>query len=221
MQTYLALQYSHSEELGLGDGEIRTPDALVEAFLQRYSELGDVVLDPFAGYGTTLTVAERLDRIPYGLEYEPERFEHIRERVNHPEHVRQADARELDPSQFPACDICFTSPPFMEQTDHRNPLNYTGESSYDQYLDDIETVFTNVDAVLATDGHVVVDVSNMKYQSRVTTLAWDIADRISHVFQFDGEVVVGWDDPDAADDESQFSYGYDHSYALVFSKSAQ
>lgn len=219
MQTFLALPYSHSEDRSLGDDEIRTPDALVEEFLQRHSEPGDAVFDPFAGYGTTLTVAERLGRVPYGVEYEPERVEHVRERIDHPEHVRQSDARELDPSWLPACEVCFTSPPFMEQTDERNPFeNYAGKSSYDQYLDDIETVFSGVDDALAPGGHVVVDVSNMQYQGRVTTLAWDIADRLSRVFQFDGEVVVGWDDPDAADGEDQFGYGYDHSYALVFSK---
>ena len=222
MDTWLSLQYSHSEELTLGDDEIRTPDALVEEFLRRHSEPGDAVLDPFAGYGTTLTVAERLDRVPYGVEYESERVEHVRERVDHTEHVRQGDARELDPSRLPDCAICFTSPPFMEQTDDRNPFeNYAGESSYDQYLDDIETTFSRVDDVLAADGHVVVDVSNMKHQGRVTTLAWDVADRLSNVFQFDGDVVVGWDDPDAAEDEDQFGYGYDHSYALVFSKNTE
>ena len=219
MQTFLALQYSHAEELPPGHDEVRTPDALVEEFLQRYSNPDDSVFDPFAGYGTTFTVAERLDRVPHGVEYEPERVEHIRKRIAHPEHVQQGDARELDPAQFPACDLCFTSPPFMEQTDERNPFeNYAGKSSYDRYLDDLETVFAGVDALLAPEGHVVVDVSNMKYQGRVTTLAWDIADRLSHVFQFKGEVAVGWENPEADDGDDQFGYGYDHSYALVFSK---
>ena len=219
MQTWLSLEYDHAEELALGDDEIRTPDALVEEFLRRHSAPGDAVLDPFAGYGTTLTVAERLDRVPYGVEYDADRIAHVRERVDHPDHAQQGDARELDPSQFPDCALCFTSPPFMERTDDRNPFeNYGGESSYEQYLDDVEAVFSRVDETLAPDGTVVVDVSNMKYQGRATTLAWDIADRLSNVFVFDGEVVVGWDDPDAAEDEDQFGYGYDHSYALVFSK---
>jgi len=66
---------------------------------------------------------------------------------------------------------------------------------------------------------VIIDVSNMKYQDRVTTLAWDMADRVSSVFHFDGEVVVTWthEDPDEADGPA-FGYGYDHSYCLVFTK---
>jgi len=217
MQTFLSLQYSHSEDLPSGHDEIRTPDVLVEKFLRQYSEPGDTIFDPFAGYGTTMTVAERLDRVPYGVEYDQERVEYIRERIADPDRVRQGDARELDPSEFPACEVCFTSPPFMERTDHRNPFeNYTGQGSYDQYLDDIETTFAGVDAALVPEGRVVIDASNMKYQGRVTTLAWDLADRLSRLFQFDGEVVIGWDDADGEAD--QFGYGYDHSYALVFSK---
>jgi hypothetical protein len=59
---------------------------------------------------------------------------------------------------------------------------------------------------------------NMKYEGRVTTLAWDIADRVGNVFDFDGEVVVAWEDEDENDRNGNFGYGYDHSYCLVFTK---
>lgn len=192
METVLSLEYTHADELPPGeDNEIRTPDALVEHFFEAYSEPGDDVLDVFAGYGTTLKVAEQLGRVPYGVEYEPDRVEYVRDRLAASEGIRQGDVLELDASWFPDCECCFTSPPFMERTDDRNPFeNYAGESTYEHYLDDVETAFSRVDSVLASDGHVVVDVSNMKYQDRVTTLAWDVADRISNVFHFEGEVVV-------------------------------
>jgi hypothetical protein len=37
--------------------------ACARAIVEEYSALGDVVLDPFAGYGTTLVVSEQLGRI--------------------------------------------------------------------------------------------------------------------------------------------------------------
>jgi DNA modification methylase len=221
MDTYLSLEFSHRDEFpGLGR-DLRTPHALVEQFLEAYTEAGDRVLDIFAGFGTTLTVAERLDRVPYGIEYDSDRAAWIRERLSRPENVRHGDVLELDSSWFPAIDCCFTSPPFMEQGDERDPFqNYAGDSTYDDYLDDIESAFARLDAVLAPGGDVVVDVANMKHQGRVTTLAWDVADRISTVFDFDGEVVVTWtsDDPDGDADEPAFGYGYDHSYCLRFTK---
>jgi len=216
MKSYLSLTYEHDEALPSDEhGEIRTPEPLVERFLREYTNPGDSVLDPFAGYGTTLAVAERLDREPHGIEYEPDRVDYIGERLDRPECIRQGDILEFDVTSLPACACCFTSPPFMERTDDRNPFrNYCGESSYEQYLDDIERGFARVDPALAPGGHVVLDIVNMKYQNRVTPLAWDVADRLSSVFHFEGEVVIGWEGDDEGD--GVYGYGYDHSYCLVF-----
>ncbi len=221
MQTYLSLEYAHEESLPPGHAnELRTPPALVERFLDECTEPGDRVLDPFAGYGTTLNVAERLDRVPHGIEYDAERVEYIRDQLADQGAVRHGDVLELEPSWLPTCEYCFTSPPFMERTDHRNPFeNYAGESSYDAYLNDIEAAFSRVASVLAPGATVVVDVANMTYEDRVTTLAWDVADRVAAVFDFDGEVVVTWEDAEENDRNGAFGYGYDHSYCLVFTNS--
>ena len=37
------------------------PEALLERIIQASSNEGDIVLDPFCGCGTTITVAERLE----------------------------------------------------------------------------------------------------------------------------------------------------------------
>ena len=111
----------------------------------------------------------------------------------------------------------------MEQQDERNPFrNYAGESSYDEYLNDIESAFSRLDTVLAPGGRVIIDIANMKHQNRVTTLTWDVADRVSTVFHFDGEVVVTWTSEDSTSitDGPAFGYGYDHSYCLTFSKTS-
>lgn len=220
MPTYLSFEYDHDNDLPPGyANEIRTPNALVEHFLTAHTEPGDRVVDVFAGFGTTLTVAQRLDRVPYGVEYDAERVSYIRERLSEPDRIRHGDVLELEPSWFPQCECCFTSPPFMERTDERNPFrNYAGRSTYDDYLDDVETAFSRVDSVLAPGGTVVVDVANMKYEGRVTTLAWDVGQRVSNVFDFEGETVITWESDGSDEREGRFGYGYDHSYCLVFRK---
>jgi SAM-dependent methyltransferase len=82
-RTYLTLEYAHRDELPAAyDHDIRTPDALVETVVSDLTHPGDRVFDPFAGFGTTLVSAARLDRVPYGLEYEPDRVAYVRDRLN-------------------------------------------------------------------------------------------------------------------------------------------
>jgi len=220
MTTYRSFEYDHAEPLPDGvESEVRSPEALVESVLREHSAPGDRVLDPFAGFGTTLTVAERLDREAFGLEYESDRADYIRDQVAAPERVRQGDVLEMKPSWFPPCDCVFTSPPFMERADDRNPFrNYAGTSTYADYLDDIEAAFGRLDTVLAPGARVAVHVANMKHEGRVTPLAWDVADRVSRVFEFEGETVITWECDGAGARAGQFGYGYDHTYCHLFRK---
>ena len=48
------------------------PEWLPEFFINLFTDEWDVVLDPFSGSGTTFRVATRLDRIPIGIEINPE-----------------------------------------------------------------------------------------------------------------------------------------------------
>jgi len=221
MQTFLNLRYEQKTDIPAEGADVRTPEAYVRHFLGEFSEAGDTVLDPFAGFGTTLTVAEELGRVPYGIEYEADRAEIARDRIEHPENLTRGNALELDPDEFPAFDCCLTSPPYMEQTMGVNPFrNYAedSESDYDTYLRDLTDLFDRLADLAAPGANVLLDVSNMKYEGNVTTLAWDVAGAVSESFHFEGEVVIGWEGEDQEHrDGGNYGYGYDHSYCLVFS----
>jgi len=47
------------------------PAALVAEALRDCSRRGDIVLDPFIGFGTTIMAAERIGRRGYGIEIDP------------------------------------------------------------------------------------------------------------------------------------------------------
>jgi DNA modification methylase len=73
MDTVWRFTYEHDRELPEAiDSDVRMPLALAERLVERYTEPGDTVLDPFAGFGTTLRVADGRDRRAYGVEYEPD-----------------------------------------------------------------------------------------------------------------------------------------------------
>lgn len=226
MQTFLTLPHEHEASLpnwADADADIRLPDALAEVVIAECSAPGDAVLDPFAGFGTTLVVAEALGREGYGIEYDDRRAAYVSKRLDHPDRLVAGDAFAVDRDHFPAVDLLFTSPPYMVEGMDANPFeNYEGETDYDAYLQDMGTLFERFKPTLASDATVVVEVSNMTFLGDVTTLAWDVGGVLRDVFDFRGEVVVGWEgDHDGAgradaDANGTYAYGYDHSYCLLF-----
>jgi DNA modification methylase len=214
MKTYLSLSLAHSDELPphLSDDDVRYPESLVEYFLRNYTEVGDTVLDPFAGFGTTLIVAERLGRIPFGVEYDEARATYARSKLKLPANLIVGDSRALAGLQLPPINFSMTSPPYMNKDDMDDPFTAYGAkgTGYAAYLNDIRSIYGEVRKVMKPTGTVVLEVANLKHDGQVTTLAWDIAQEVSNVLRFEGEVVVCWD---------KYGYGYDHSYCLVYSAS--
>lgn len=216
MKTYLSLEFSQPEELpaAFKDDDVRYPESLVEHFLQEYTQRGDTVLDPFAGYGTTLIVAERLGRIPFGVELDAERVNYARSRLTRPERLIQGDSRSLATIDLPAIDFSMTSPPYMNKDDLEDPFTaYRFKSQgYAAYLHEIRSIYGQLRKHMKPAGTIVLEVANLKVGGQVTTLAWDVAHEVSKVLRFEGEVVVCWD---------KYGYGYDHSYCLVYSASPE
>jgi len=212
MKTHLTLKMVHTDPLPgpFQDDDVRYPNELVEYFVREFSHPGDVVLDPFAGYGTTLKVAERLDRVAFGVELEPAKVAWVRESLLHPEHLYQADARNLSALSLPPVTLAMTSPPYMNWGDTEDPLSaYQVEGNgYEAYLQELSGVFRQVRSLLKPNGRLVIEVANLKSRGHVTTLAWDIGRSVADLMRFEGEIVVCWD---------RYGYGYDHSYCLVYS----
>lgn len=189
-----------AEQLEAADDEVHFSEVLVRTVLEEYTAPGDRVLDPFAGFGTTLAVSERLGRVAVGIELLADRVEIVRGRVGPETQVVEGDARRLDEFGLEPFDLCLTSPPYMPRGDHPwNPLTgyETLDADYDVYLDELGKVFTAVAAVLRPGGHLAVNVANMRYQDRVTPLAWDLARVIDAVpdLEFRGETYLEWDEP--------------------------
>jgi SAM-dependent methyltransferase len=189
--------------------DVRLPESLIEYVLDRFSAPGDTVLDPFAGFGTVLSVAERMGRIAWGIEIDPARAEHARTILRAPERMLSGDVRHLESLNVPQVDLVLTSPPYMCRGDVDNPLSggtSTGHG-YDAYLNDLVAIFRSVGNRIKPGGRLIIEVSNLKRDGEVTTLAWDLGTRLAGVFHFDGETIVQWD---------HYGYGYDHSYCLLY-----
>ena len=191
--------------------DVRASENMLEFFIEAFTEKDQVVFDPFAGFGTTLLVAEEMGRIGYGIEYSQSKANYVQRLLAHPERLILGDSRNLLDYDLPSLDLCLTSPPYTNETDDENPFVDYRQKGFDSpsYLQEMRNIFSQVAQKLNPSGHVVIEAANLKKQGHVTTLAWDIAREVSNVLHFEGETMIGWD---------KYGYGYNHSYCMVFSK---
>lgn len=178
------------------DEDVHFATGLVERMITEYSAPGELVLDPFAGFGTTLVVAERMSRRAVGLEYDKARAAVASARLGAGASVIAGDARRVGELITGPVDLCLTSPPYMSRTDSpENPLTaYTSDDGrYDTYIDELGTVFAQVATLLRPGGWLVVNVANIDHAGVVTPLAFDLARVVSASIPFRGEIAVLWD----------------------------
>lgn len=221
MRTYKSLPNRCRREIPeeFKEDDNRFPESLVEYFLEKYTKKGDLVLDVFAGLGTSLFVAEEMDRIPFGVEFSEERVAYIRKNLQNADNIIHGDSLRLLEYDIPICDFCISSPIYMSKDETKNPYSaYTTEGTYEQYLEDTRKIYTNVKEKIKLNSKVVIEVSNLKTKGQITTLAWDIGKEVSKILHFEGEIIVNWTGNGSDDKNVFYGHGYDHSYCLVFSK---
>lgn len=188
------------------DDDIHFTEALAESVILHTTDPGDVVLDPFAGYGTTLVVAERLGRQAIGIELLAEHLEIARSRTGGRAHLVHGDARRLLTLVDDGVDLVLTSPPYMPSEDHpENPLTgyTTDDGDYPTYLRELGSVFAQVGTLLRPRGYLVVNVADVVAQDgRVTPLVSDIGAVIAEHLTLLGTTTLRWDEQPAglADD---------------------
>src|SRR5260370_29015938 len=147
-KTYLRLRNEQHEAFPshFAPDDVRYSPELVRTFLAEYTQVGDQVFDPFAGFGTTLRVAEEMGRRASGIEYDLERCLYSRSHLRHPETLLHGDARRLATYPLPRIDFTLTSPPYMNRDDQQDPLTAYQEAGrgYDAYLTHIQEIYLHI-----------------------------------------------------------------------------
>ncbi|MGL4485032.1 MAG: TRM11 family SAM-dependent methyltransferase, partial [Anaerovoracaceae bacterium] len=113
----------------------------------RYSKLGDLILDQFAGGGTTLVEAKLLERNIIGIDINEDALERCKEKCNFEckkpgkVTIQKGDARELNFIKDQSIDLICTHPPYA------NIINYSEDLDGDLSLLKIKDFFEEMKKV--------------------------------------------------------------------------
>ncbi len=128
-----------------------TPSYIIWNLLQRYTEEKDLVVDCFAGSGTTLDVARDLKRRALGYDVHPTRKD-----------IFRIDARKLPPELTNKVDFVFIDPPYSTHLDYGPDPRDIGklEAADGKYYEAMEQVFKEIHRVLRPRKYFVLYVSD-------------------------------------------------------------
>jgi len=186
------------------------PTMLVERLIETFLPPdGNLILDPFAGIGSTLVAAQKLGRRAIGVELSPEFAAVARKRLTGGETASEATARKgerisqceivvgsaNDLAKWVApnsVDLCVTSPPYwdilnqrrtadMKATRHYGNLEHDlgTIADYHAFLDALVAVCRQVLAALKPGAYCCVVVMDLRKKNRFFPLHSDLATRLA------------------------------------------
>ncbi len=177
------------------DNADQYPESIPRYVIETFSIAGDLIFDPFIGFGTTAFIAEELGRIPYGIEADPERHAWAAGQITHWQNIASTDALNCAALGWPLMDLCVTSPPFTAIDFDWNPLseNDPETQNYVSYLDKLEEIFAQVKKCMKSDTLLFVHVDDVQ-SDVLTPLINDMKERISKNFTFKEIITLEFDE---------------------------
>ncbi len=193
------------------------PSQLVTRLLECFMAPGDrMVLDPFAGSGSTMVAAEAFGAQGIGFEVYPRYIQLARHRLDRTDLFDQAHTptsvihldSALNLGEYlsqNSIDFVFTSPPYWDVLSRRRSADLRvarkyGEATadlgrqidYEDFLTSLAAVFEQVRHVLKPNKYCVVNVMDLRKANRFFPLHADLASRMEKVgFEWDDLII--WD----------------------------
>ncbi len=196
-------------------------------FVRAFSRPGDVVFDPFCGFGTTLLAASLEGRRGLGIEIDLGRAALARERLHRHGVDAEIACGTLPQAQLGSrIDLCLTNVPYFG-CDWRGdarvgqlPGQLYATPDFAMYLSAMRAIFHAVREALPDDGHCVAMVENARVGERMVPQAWELARLLGSLFEPCEERVLLYParETTPSTDADPSRTDRSHEYALVFRK---
>lgn len=210
---------------------------MVSEFIQFFTKKGQTVLDPFLGIGSTLVACDRTGRKGVGIELSSKYGEMAKKRTK--QKVIIGDARDIDKFKLPQIDYSIASPPYWNvlnrstgsfeknrkakglATKYSDATKDIGNiDDYEAFLDTMFYIYEKIHKILKPGGYVTIIVKNIKQNGNFYPLAWDLAKKLSSLYDLKDEKI--W----IQDKVRLAPYGYPyawtsniiHHYCLILRK---
>lgn len=150
--------------------------------LLRYSKENDLVLDQFAGGGTTLVEAKLLNRNIIGVDVNEVALERCREKIdfehegaNGKVYIRKGDARNLDFIPDDSIDLICTHPPYANIIEYsENILEDLSLLNVKDFLKEMERVATESYRVLKNEKFCAVLMGDTRQKGHMIPMSFDV-----------------------------------------------
>ncbi len=150
-----------------------TPAFAIYNMIKRYTDPGDLVLDPMAGSGTTLDVCKEEDRKCIAFDIAPPRSE-----------VRQNDARRI-PLSDESVDMIFIDSPYGDNIDYNDHPNNIGilSAESDEFYDELEKVMAECKRVLKPGKVIGWVIGDQWVKKKFTPVGFLVYERLARHFE--------------------------------------
>jgi len=187
-------------------------------FVRQFSHDGDVILDPFCGFASTLVAAELEGRKGLGVEVEPSRVNIARERLAslglNSSRVVEGDAGRIQT-------LLGTSPCLVDLVLSNIPYfgcHWSGDTrgqlyavpTYEEYLQEMRACFRELKNILKPSGYIILMVENIRIGDHFVALAADILRLLQERFLFVDERIIVYDSEDQNENEVLGNRAHEH-----------
>lgn len=150
-----------------------TPAFLIWNLLQRYTEPGDLVVDPMSGSGTTIDVCNEEGRRVIGYDIAPVRPDII-----------QNDARSI-PLADESVDMIFVDSPYSDNVKYNEHPDCIGKISCEEerFFDELEKVMTECYRILKPGKVVAWLIGDQWVKRRFTPVGFKVYQRLCRYFE--------------------------------------